>query len=292
MNTRHCYWIGLVCCALSPLFAHAQDLGWIDGIEGDANAATLIRQGKSVPLRPYVQLLAGDQIVITSTRTAVLLNTAEGTTQRITTERSPFSIRPTGSTPTVSGNILKWVSGLFAGDQNKNAPQALSAMSTRGADAPPLSVPYLSKRFMLLAGKRPLYLSWSGGTAPYRVKLIRLSDMKDVFDVGEIRERSTITPTSELVEGEYLLEIIDATQTAYEESIRVVAPTRQPAFPDPQALAQLPENSARLVKASWLGSTENGRWVIEAMQQLHALAVSTPTAASVLQRVEQGAVVE
>lgn len=279
-------------CAIAATEAFSQDIGWIEGIEGEASTTKLVRQGQNENIKPYVPLRAGDQIVISGQKTVVLVGTPEGKTQRITAAQSPFTMLSVGNTPTVSGNVLKWASGLFVGESKKNASQSMSAMSTRGAKSSPLTVPYLSKRFLLLAGKRALYLSWSGGEPPYRVRLLRQADGREILAVGEIKESSVVTPSIDLVEGDYILEILDASQTSYEDLLRVVTPNRQPIIPERQSLAQLPENTALLLSASWLGSTENGRWVIEAMQQLYSLSASFPAAKSVLQRLEKGAAVD
>lgn len=276
----------LICLISAPVFS--ADIGWIDSIEGAINDVKLVRQGKSEPARPYLTVQADDYIQLPDEKTSVALALSDGKVQRITFKQSPFKIETHGAAPSVQGNLLKWVSGLFATESSKGSPQRLTAMTARGDDSAPLNVPYLTKRFFITANTRPLYFSWVGGTAPFQLRLIRLSDHKEVIALKDIKTRGIMTPEIELREGDYQLDVADASGSVYEDHLSVVPASQTPVFPE--SLESLPPETAKLVFASWLARTESGLWVVEAMQQLKSLAGNSSTALAALQQLERGAV--
>jgi len=269
----------------------AQEIGWINSIEGESDSIRLLRQGHSDPVKPFTTLRAGDQLQIGDSRSAVVIGTPDGKNRRIGAAQSPFTVSAPGNAPSMQGNVFKWVSGLFPLGAKKETTLALSSMSTRGANTAPLAVPYLTRRFLVEARTRQLYLSWSGGTPPFRLRLVSQTDGKDIIALVGIGERHVLAPRRELAEGNYLLEISDAADNVFEDLLRAVPAANLPVFPEPAGLAGLDPNTARIIEAGWLGTTENGRWVIEAIQRLHELAPN-PAALTVLRRLEQGVTVD
>lgn len=269
----------------------AQEIAWINNIEGESDSIRLLRQGHSDPVKPFTTLRAGDQLQIGDSRSAVIIGTPDGKSRRIGAAQSPFTISSPGNAPSVQGNVFKWVSGLFPLGAKKETTLALSSLSTRGGNGAPLAVPYLVRRFMIEARTRSLYLSWSGGTPPFRLRLVRQADGKEVMAFAGIGERHVLAPRREFADGDYLLEISDAADNVFEDLLRAVPAANLPAFPEAAGLTGLDPHTARIIEASWLGTTENGRWVIEAMQRLHELAPN-PVALSVLRRLEQGVAVD
>lgn len=273
--------VGLACFVATPLIA--AEIGWIDRIDGAAPGVKLVRQGKVETAKPYSPVQTDDVIELPDEKTSVVVTYSDGKTQRIAFAQSPFKVESRGAAPSVPGNLLKWVSGLIAGDTQ--SPQRLTAMTARGTGDAPLSVPYLAKRFFVVAQQRALYFSWSDGSAPFQLRLIRLADNREVVSLSDIKTRAVVTPVVDLAAGDYRLEVADAGGSVYEDQLRAVE--RAPVFPE--SLAALPPASAKLVAASWLARAESGLWVIEAMQQLKELAKADSTAGTVLQRLEQGA---
>ncbi|MBP1682173.1 MAG: hypothetical protein H6Q35_2512 [Proteobacteria bacterium] len=269
----------LACFIAAP--AVAVEVGWIDSIDGSVPGVKLVRQGKTEAAKPYSPVQTDDLIQLPDEKTSVVVTYSDGKTQRIAFRQSPFRIESRGAAPSVPGNLLKWVSGLIAGDSQ--SPQRLTAMTARGGA--PLSVPYLAKRFFVVAQQRALYFSWSDGSAPFHLRLIRLSDHKEIVSLGEIKTRAITTPVVDLAAGDYQLEVADASGSVYEDQLRAVPAA--PVFPE--SLQALPPASAKLVAASWLARAESGLWVIEAMQQLKELSTTDSTAKAVLKQLEQGA---
>ena len=270
--------------AATPL--PAAEIGWIDSIDGSAPGVKLVRQGKIEVAKPYSPLQTDDVIELPDEQTRVVVSYSDGKTQRIAFKQSPFRIESRGAAPSVPGNLLKWVSGLVAGDsQSPQQLTAMTAMTARGTGNTPLSVPYLTKRFFVVAQQRALYFSWSDGSAPFQLRLIRLADNKEIVSLSEIKTRTIMTPVVDLAAGDYRLEVADAGGSVYEDQLRAVAAA--PTFPE--SLQALPAASAKLVAASWLARAESGMWVIEAMQQLKELSATDSTAGAVLQQIEKGA---
>ena len=270
----------LACLVAAP--ALAAEIGWIDRIDGSVPGVKLVRQGKAEAAKPYSPVQTDDVIELPDEKTSVVVTYSDGKTQRIAFKQSPFRIESRGAAPSVPGNLLKWVSGLIAGDSQ--SPQRLTAMTARGNGGAPLSVPYLTKRFLVVAQQRALYFSWSDGSAPFHLRLIRLADNKEIVSLSEIKTRGITTPVVDLAVGDYRLEVADADGSVYEDQLRAVASA--PVFPE--SLQALPAASAKLVAASWLARAESGMWVIEAMQQLKELSKTDSTAGAVLQQLEKG----
>lgn len=276
--------------ASSLVFGHllAQEIAWVEQVTDPGGAIALMRDGSRLPIKPYTPLRAGDEIVVGEPAATLVIGSPDGRSVRVTAVQSPFRLTATRNAPTVSGNALRWVHGLFASKERSAGP-ALRSLSVRSAPEEALDLPYLGDQLFLLAGKRSLYISWSGGQPPYRLRLIRERDQQIVVNAGIPQMTQLITPETDLPVGDYRLEIGDQTGATYETRLQVLPGQAQPVFPDAGALGGLPADTARLILASWLASVEDGRWAMESMQQLHALRQSLPVAEEVLRRVSSGA---
>lgn len=270
--------------------ANAQVIGWIETIEGGWHSVSLVRSGHNQSVRPYMPVQLGDEIHLAGAKNVVVLMLADGRSQRITFKQTPFKLEPGGATPTIHGNILKWVSGIFGDKDSDSSRLRLTSMTSRGVAAGGLTVPYMSKWFYVVAKTRPYYFSWSGGTPPFQLRITRLSDGEAAFAVNDIEGRGILTSILDMKAGDYLFEVIDATQTTYQDQLRAVPINKLPIFPD--SLQSVPKETADLIFASWLARADSGVWVVEAMQQLHELSDSSSTAKAVLKKVEQGAMLD
>lgn len=268
--------------------AHAQEIGWVDSIVGPSGGAQIFHDGKPVVLKPFLTVHEGDQFVIADAATVIVVAFGDAKTVRIDKTKSPFVVKKIGAAPTIPGNLLKWMSGLLDPKSSKPATNSLASMSTRGTSSEPLAVPYLAKSFPVAAAKRALYFSWAGGTAPYAITLKRRSDGVTLFNKTGLADRNVTTPAIDLTTDDYGLEICDATQACYEDSLRAVESTSIPSQTNSISANGLPPHTNALLNTLWLASVENGRWVVEAIQQLAEQSKENPTASQFLKRIEDG----
>lgn len=273
----------LCACMFSSL---AQEVGWIESIEGSTAQVTMTRKGTMEKVRAYMPVQVGDVFRLEGAGSRLRLSLADGKSLTIGPGQSPYTVAASGGAPTVSRNLLKWVGGLLASNESESST-ALTPMTTRGPGPEPLSVPYLSRRFFLLEGKRALYFSWAGGVAPFLLRIVRQQDGDVVYEQRDIASNRVVTAAFDLPRGDYVLEVTDASMHGYSDQLRAVGADTLPQM-DVTDNA-LPKESALLVRASWLAVTASGSWVMESMQQLHALEATSSTAAAVLRRVEMGA---
>lgn len=187
------------------------------------------------------------------------------------------------------------VSQMQSGRQAKN--NTLLASGIRGTSSQqadldvetgPLTVPYLSRRFFIVEGERALYLSWLGGKPPFKLRLVRQVDGQEILLLTELHDRKILTPVIPLLVGDYALEIHDGERTTYEDLLKVVRSERLPKYPVTGLPPSQPEEKSAVFHATWLAGVESGRWIVEALQQLHKLSLSLPEAAHALSVIESG----
>ncbi len=143
----------------------------------------------------------------------------------------------------------------------------LATLSSRTFDDPPMSVmidPNVSQTVQ--TGERTLWLTWSGGKPPFRLKLSLNSRI--LFEQST-QEREITLPLVQLVRGHGSLSCRDA--DGQEFSIRLVTSEGLPEAPDLSAAAPSRTIAAYLA-AAWLSQQGNGSFKLEAAQQLSELA--------------------
>jgi hypothetical protein len=280
---------GALSLLLVGAYAHAEEIGWVDSISGPVGGIEILRQGKVEPLRVFLTLHDGDQIVVTNAAAAIVVGLGEGKSMRVDSTKTPFTLKKTGATPSIPGNLLKWMGGLLDTKASKSNASSLASMSTRGKDdGGQLVVPYLAKRFFVAATTRPMYFSWAGGTPPFEIQLKRQSDGVVLYKQEAIKDRKVTTPVLELAPGDYSLEISDSAKTSYEDFLQAVPGGAIPKRPDTPETRNLSPQTSALMGSLWLASVENGRWIVETIQQLALQAKTNPSAGEFLGRIEGG----
>lgn len=276
--------------ALVSAVQAAQEIGWIDTIEGPRDQVLLLRNGKADNARLFDVVQEGDQIQIKSPAAAVKIGTGEGSGFRIDFPQSPYVMKASGKPPSIPGNLMKWLSSHFQANEKGKSLDRLASLSTRDVESSQgeLVAPYLAKRFAMASGNRALYFSWKGGVAPFTVKLVNQDTGTAAFEEKKIPDRRIQTKPTTLPEGLYRLDISDTQGAVYEDLIRVVAPQQLPPAPEDIRLTTLPDRTRRLVYIAWLAAQDNGKWIIEAMQQAAELADTYRPAGELLRTLESG----
>jgi len=118
----------------------------------------------------------------------------------------------------------------------------------------------------LRAGQRALWLTWSGGTPPFRVEL---SWNSRVLSEQTTDAREVTLQSAELAPGYGSVSCRDANGQQF--SIRLIASDDLPAAPDFSDSAPSVDVE-RFLAAAWLSQQDQGRFQFEAVQQLSPLA--------------------
>ena len=273
-----------------PLTTFAQEVGWVESLEGTFPQFRLTRQGVEQGIQPYMPIYAGDILRVEGVSSVLRISFADGKSKAVTASQSPYKVTPAGATATLTSNFLKWVSKFLVMNQSSHSG-GLVAMTTRGhGNATELSIPYMTRWFYLLEGQRPLYFSWLGGTSPYTLQIKRSANLEIIFIKENISDYNIVTPILNMDVGDYIFEVADSKGFSYYDFLRVVPNSKLPIMKLPDQ--PVPKETSDLVQASWLATTENGTWVLEALQKLHVLGKTHSTASQVLSVIERGGAVD
>ncbi|BAP55500.1 secreted protein [Thioploca ingrica] len=294
---------------LLSLSALAQEVGWINQFDGQTENYLLKRENKTVPVDLLKLLEVGDQISVTDKQHSIELNLQGGNqTVKVTYENSPFLIEANHQVPAELSELWKWTTKRFdewhqllIQKEELKKKQLEQEAKTRGegsAKSPTMSLLANEKPDVtlqsayLVAGKRPLYLQWHGGTPPYRVTIKKRLD-----ELLTLTTEQTMITTEAITfdaNSPYRVEIIDAKNNAFKGGFRAVNPESLPTHPEALPTNKLPEVVYQTLQAIWLtaqkeGNEEESKWIFEAYQQIAALANQYLPAQLLQQALAQGA---
>jgi len=294
---------------LLSLSALAQEVGWINQFDGQTENYSLQREGKTLPVDLLQLLEVGDQISVNDRQHSIELNLQGGNqTVKVTYENSPFLIQANHQVPAELSELWKWTTERFNEWHQllMQKEQLEQAAKTRGKDSKePTIMPLLANEkpgpelqsAILVAGKRPLYLQWHGGTPPYRVTIKkRLEELLTLTT-----EKNTIQTEAIIFEvgKSYHVEITDANGgIPFKGGFRAVSSENLPTSSEALPINKLPEVVYKTLQAVWLttqkeinqeGKPEESKWLFEAYQEVAALANQYLPAQLLQQALAQGA---
>lgn len=265
--------------ALTPVIARAagEIAAWVQPNRSDGmvpvKAFKVERAGKAIAY-PAEGLMACDTLRLTDTRASVQVTLSNNRTLLLNAESPGKAVQVPCGQPGFVGNMLALAKSIVA--QASVATTLTKGTSSRGGL---LVVPALGAYAPhLTAGTRSLYLAWAGGDAPYKVQL--LSDSGAIVaQVSGVNARSVRLPKTALMPGHYTLRITGQDGKGVEDSeLTVVTPNQLPAAPPELAAAKLQPMDYALLYAYYLEGFQDGRWTLEAVQRVAALAKRSPNA--------------
>lgn len=159
------------------------------------------------------------------------------------------------------------------------APRRVLAGS-RGA---PLELPVFdAPTSTIVAGRRALFLTWRGGSPPYRVVLFRAGPQGPVkiIDRGDINQSWVELPEVEIERGRHRVELHDlgSGKALAEDNLMALEPSELPRRPDPLNDSSLTNSERELLYAYYLEGLGNGGWTFEAMQRIRGIRDQIPAA--------------
>lgn len=294
--------------SLSTLAQPSEEVGWINQFDGQAANYSLQREDKTLPVTLLTLLKVGDQITVNDKQHSIELNLQGGIQPiKVTHENSPFLIQANHQVPAELSELWQWTTERFNEWHQLLMAQReqLAQSKTRGessSDWP--TMPLLSnvkpdltlQSARLVAGTRPLYLQWQGGTPPYRVTIKKRFDKLLTLTADE-----TVITTEAInfeVDKSYRVEITDANNREFIGGFKVVSPENLPTHSESLPINRLPQVVYQTLQAIWLitqqeSQTEatpaESKWIFEAYQQAAALASQYLPAQLLQQTLAQGA---
>ena len=276
----------IFCAALTLLTSTiawcAADIGWIDAINGNRNDVQILREGKKIDATQFLPIQENDRIEVVNTRTTVVLSFANGKTVNIDKGHTQIA-KNSGQVPTVAGNLLGWIARL-----GKNEPSSQNKVlaSSRGkGDSGKVSIPMLKNDNFLVAGDRVLALAWHGGKAPFTVKLIRRDNQAVIVTFTGVTDTKLVRQIN-IQPGIYELVVSDASGTGWREKLIAVANRTLPS--SPLEFEDLPQDVRTALSTSWLASTDDGQWMLEAYTQIATQPNHSAADLMVLRALEEG----
>jgi hypothetical protein len=295
-------WHHMVAAALLPalltlltpagpaLAAETRVAGWVEPDPATGQPPTrafeLLRAGKKVAYGE-AGLQACDEIKLTDRAATVRITLASAQRMRLDART------PSAKLPCTERGLLPdiWAAlGTVLAGADARADRA-AAMASRGESSAPmaLDVPALAApSARLVAGERSIYLRWVGGVGPFTVTLQERKTGRVVARQAGISAREVWLPKARIDPGNYRLELRQAAGqellAVAEENLVVEPATALPAPAPALARAELPADVRAIFRADQLVAFEDGRWTLEALQQVAAIKPSSAASAQWLDR--------
>ncbi len=273
MMKNICIWIVLL-SGLWSVHVFALDAGWINSFDGQRENYLIKRGNERVPVEIFTVLQIGDEISVNTAQHFIELILRDGTVQ-VTHENSPFKVDVAHQAP--ESEMSSWIKQCLEGWHELTHKKVDKA----GQDA--LFMPLLANvksRAVLIAGKRPLYLQWYGGTPPYQVQIKQRRKVlltQETFVPAIKTEAMTFKANTS-----YRVVVADANHQEFKGGFRVIKLVELPSYPKLSPEFSLPDNFYRLLQAIWLvmekeeNSKSSSQWVFEAYQQVSEIIEYLP----------------
>jgi hypothetical protein len=170
-----------------------------------------------------------------------------------------------------------------------SAEQRKARVATLTRDITPLTLPILvAPQTNLVAGQRELFLGWTGGAAPFSVQLLDSRDGREVASISKLNAHSVFLPAAALEPGQYTLWVRNRAghriEGIREDALMVLPQDALPALPPVLRSPGLTEEARTLFYADYLAALDDGRWTLEALQQVAGLKGRSAAARQWLQR--------
>lgn len=263
--------------------AHAQPgevAGWV---EPDAktlvvptSAFRLERAGKAIAY-PDVGLQACDRLRLLDDKAVVRIRLASNLRMQLDAETPGLQLEIPCSERGIAASLAAALRAMIGSTEQRK--QRVAALTR---DIAPLTLPALlaAPQTSIAAGRRALYVAWTGGVGPYSVQVLRASDGREVVSRANIGAHSVVLPPADIEPGEYTLWVRNRAghrvEGIRENGIVAVAQSAVPAMPDVLKTTGLTDEARALFYADYLAALDEGRWTLEALQRVAALPAQSP----------------
>ncbi len=275
----------LLLVAASALCAHAhaqagEVAGWVEPdpktLVVPTSAFRLDRAGKAIAY-PEAGLQACDRLKLLDEKAVVRIRLASNLRMQLDAETPGLQLEIPCSERSIAASLAAALRAMIGSAQQRK--QRVGALTR---DIAPLALPALfaAPQSSIAAGRRTLYVAWTGGAGPYSIQLLRTSDGREVVSRANISAHSVLLPPADIEPGEYTLWVRNRAgyriEGIREDGIVAVAPGAVPAMPEVLKAAGLTDEARALFYADYLAAQDDGRWTLEALQRVAALPSQSP----------------
>jgi hypothetical protein len=232
-----------------------------------AKGTAVVRDGTELKPQIWMPLYDGDVVFVRDPQSHVLVDYGSG--GRV--EVGGKAMRVTVSADTAHGGetwgLITAIGSLLVGEEDEEVPANLISKGDDGS----LMVPGANRTpNYLLRGEAPVWVAWSGGTAPFSV-VLETGGKATALDPSNEREvRFDIPPSAP---QRMTLIVTDAGKRSVRVSFRLR--DALPMAPAEVSGEKSPEGLAPALFAAWLASQDDGAWRIEAARMLRNQAGGT-----------------
>jgi hypothetical protein len=249
-----------------------QIAGLIDRLHGGVADFEIVRGDQYVSAREFTQLHAGDRITVLGKDAWMRIYLVGGDDETLHFGDEAYRVPALGEESSAAGNFLERLAGLV-GWWTDHRYQIVSARIKGREDGGPELPLFVHKRPVVAAGDRPFAVAWSGGTAPFRLRLVGEDDGAVAVTAEGLSESRRLPPRAvALAAGRYRLEVTDANGKTASVRFTAVDPAELPQPPGELQFDRLPTEMRTTATAAWLAGAEGGRWTLAALSLLATVA--------------------
>lgn len=263
----------LILFSIPNLNAKPIQAGYVQKMVGDSSNYALERQGKKHPLKLLGVVYAGDKIFIEEPLIIdpeVTLS-IDGKKIHLENDQSPYTVPMSKGANSIAANLMAMLSKSFTGmhQQYSKTIAMVSRGSNKSNNTPLIFPPLFNSGGDMYATERNLSVRWLGGTAPYRIQLLKgarvVQEMKS--DSRRIRMGEQL-----FLPGNYTIRVEDSSSSKVNISsvfqvIHTPLPTMPKDLADELKASRLSIEMNTTLRTAWLiNAHPKLRW--EAYQQL------------------------
>lgn len=257
-------------------------VGLVAEIHGPPDAFHWERGGRRQEVTLLAPVYAGDRFAVNNDGAQLVL-LVSNREQRVTVTHSYVASGPESAN--VVKLTLEYLASLIEASGHEQRRHSVAAGPVRGSDD--VQIPLLAPNLCRLsAGRRRLYLPWTGGQPPFEITIVRESGdpPQTIAHLTGVQERSAEMDV-ELHPGQYVVAITfpDPIGTVYGARGNFVVVNEAPPIPAAAAM-ELSDTARRFWEAAMLAAADDGAWTWEAYQRLRGDMDGYPAAAALAGR--------
>jgi len=197
---RNNFIIGIFLLGLAPAVDAAF---WVIDFKGSPDGYAIARGDAEVPLEKLMILHGGDTVIVNDAAGEITLVDQANTRHVLSANESPFSVPDSEPSPGLLSNVRDWVASWWNTRGNQSTTTT-AAVSKGGLD--PVFVGNTNGAAMVLSGTRRLHVSWSGGIAPFDLRLAAATG-EMLVELSNVDEFAAALPEVSLLPGSYSLQV-------------------------------------------------------------------------------------
>lgn len=252
----------------TPVHADDKVSAWFDhsnsSLPNVIKSIKVMRNNKEVPLSNTTQLYACDKVILIDLQQLVRIKLADYKSLQLDASQTSVTI------PCESKKISEKLVGVLQAIIGNSGSSRQRVLGGSRGSAEKLQMPSLSAETAVVAiSKNPLFLTWHGGQSPFTVELIRSTDNSIMASMNKLTKNEVRLPIIDLPVGQYSLVVKNADGSGIRESkFYLVEASKVPSMPTELRDAKLDDESRGLFYADYLLGFEDGRFTLQAIQQV------------------------